>query len=197
MSIKTKLYNLDLWTCREMGGSRKRYYTSGGRLAVLQLPPENVHTLLLFSHLVMPDSSWPHGLIHTRLLYPSPSPAVRPSSCSLYQWCHPAISSFVPFSSCFQSFPESGSFPMTWLSVSGGQSIGASASILPMNIQDWFPLGLTGLISLLSNKFILAVQGVHIWLPAIPHLRIYVKKMIQIVCKDLASGIFKTIIYNS
>ena len=74
------------------------------------------------------------------------------NSCLLSWWCHPTISSFVvPFSSCLQSFPASGSFPMSQLFASGGQSIGASASVLPMNIQDWFPLGFTGLISLQSK----------------------------------------------
>ena len=73
-------------------------------------------------------------------------------SCPLSRWCHPTISSSVaPFSSCFQSFPASESFPMSWLLASGDQSIGASVSILPMNIQVWFPLGLTGLVSLLSK----------------------------------------------
>ena len=84
---------------------------------------------------------------------PSPSPEARSNSCPLHQWCHPTISSsVVPFSSCLQSFPASGSFAMSWLFVSGGQSIGASASasVLPMSTQGWFPLGLTGLITLLS-----------------------------------------------
>ena len=82
---------------------------------------------------------------------PSPSPEACSNSCPLSWWCHPAIlSSVIPFSSCFQSFPASGSFPMSWLFTSGCQSIGASssASVLPMNIQSWFPLGLTDLISL-------------------------------------------------
>ena len=89
-----------------------------------------------------------------RLLCPSLSPWVFSYPCPLSWWCHPTISSTVaPFSSCPQSFPASGSFPMSWLFTSGNQIIGASASasILPMNIQDWFPLGLTGLISLLSK----------------------------------------------
>jgi len=74
------------------------------------------------------------------------------NSCPLSRWCHPTIlSSVITFFSCLQSFPASGSFPMSWLFASGGQSIGASASVLSMNIQDWFPLGLTGLISLLSE----------------------------------------------
>ena len=110
--------------------------------------------LLLFSHSVVSDSLWPHGLQHTRLPYPSPSPGICSNSCASSQWCHPTISSsFVPFSFCLQSFPASGSFPVSWLFTSGGQSIGASAlaSVLPMNIQDWFPLGWTGLISFQSK----------------------------------------------
>ena len=105
--------------------------------------------LLLFSHSVMSDSLWPHGLQHTRLPCPSPSPGACSHSCSLSLWCHSTISSsIVPFSSCPQSFPASGSFPMSQLFTSGGQNIGASASasVLPMKIQDWFPLGWTGWI---------------------------------------------------
>ena len=103
---------------------------------------------------VVSDSLWPHGLQHTRLLCPSPTPRARSNSCSSSQWCHPTISSsVVPFSSCPQSFPASGSFPTSQLFASGGQSIGASASasVLPMNIQDWFSLWLTGLIPLQSG----------------------------------------------
>jgi len=91
---------------------------------------------------------------HAKLPCPSPSPVVCPSSCPMNQWCHPTISSsVVPFSSCHRSFPASGSFPVSWLFVSGGQSIeaSASASVLPKSIQGWFPLRLTGLISLLSK----------------------------------------------
>ena len=108
--------------------------------------------LLFFSLLVLSNSLWPHGLWHARLPRTSPSPGACSNSC-LSQWCHPTISSSViPFSSCLQSFPASGSFPMSQFFVSGGQSIGASASVLPMSIQDWFPLGLTGLISLQSKE---------------------------------------------
>ena len=94
------------------------------------------------------------GLQHAKLPYPSLFPRVCSNSCPLNWWCYPTILSSVPlFSSCPQSFPDSGSFSMSWLFASGGQSIGASASasasILPMNNQGWFPLGLTGLISLL------------------------------------------------
>ena len=96
----------------------------------------------------------PHGLQHARLPCLSPTPGASSNSCPSSQWCHPTISSsVVPFSSCLQSFPTSGSFPMSQFFVSGGQRIGASGSVLPMNIQDWFPLGLTGLISLQSKGF--------------------------------------------
>ena len=108
--------------------------------------------LLLFSHQVLSDSLQPHGLQHARLPCPSPSPGVCPSSRLLNWWCHPTTSSSIAlFSFCLQSFPASGSFPMSRLLASGGQSIGASASVLPVNIQGWFPLRLTGLISLLSK----------------------------------------------
>ena len=99
----------------------------------------------------MSDSLPSHGLQPTRLPCPSSSPGACSNSCPLNQWCHPSISSSViPFSSCLQSFPASESFLMSQFFASGGQSIRASASssVLPMNIQDWFPLGLTGLISL-------------------------------------------------
>ena len=102
----------------------------------------------------MSDSLWPHGLQHTRLPCPSQPPGVCWNSCPLSWWCHPTISSSIaPFSSCPQSFPASGSFLMSRLFASGGQSIraSASASVLPMNIQGWFPLGLTGLLSLQSK----------------------------------------------
>ena len=98
------------------------------------------------------DSSWPDGLWHARLPCPSLSPRVCPSSCPLNQWRRPTILSFVAlFSFCLESFPASGSFSMSPFFASSGQSIGAAASVLPMNIQDWFPLGLTGWISLLSE----------------------------------------------
>ena len=112
---------------------------------------DSVWLLLLFSHSVVFDSLRPHELQHTRLPCPSPSPGVCSNSCPLSQWCHPIISSSVTsFSSCPQSFPASGSFPMSLLFASGGQCTGGSAStsVLPMNIQGWFPLGLTGLILL-------------------------------------------------
>ena len=107
-----------------------------------------------FSHSVMSNLLQPHKLQHSSPPYPSPAPGVHPNPCPLSRWCHPTISSSViPFSLCPQSFPASGSFPMSQLFTSVGQSIGvsASASVLPMNIQDWSPLGWTGWISLQSK----------------------------------------------
>ena len=110
-----------------------------------------------FSHSVMSDSLWPHELQHARPPCPSPTPGIYPNSCPLSRWCHPTISSsVVPFSSCPQSFPASGSFQMSQLFASGGQSIGvsASASVLPVNTHDWSPLRWTGWIFLwLSRVF--------------------------------------------
>ena len=107
-----------------------------------------------FSHSVVSDSLWPRQLQHTRPPCPSPSPRVHSNSRPLSRWCHPTISSSViTFSSCPQSFPASGSFQMSQLFTSGGQSIGVSAStsVLPMNTQDWSPLEWTGWISLQSK----------------------------------------------
>ena len=107
-----------------------------------------------FSRSVMSDSLRPHGLQHTRLPCPSPTPRACSNSCPSSRWCHSTISSsVVPFSSCLQSFSASGSFPMSEFLASGGQSVGVSAlaSVLPMNIQDWFPLEFTGWISLQSK----------------------------------------------
>ena len=107
-----------------------------------------------FSRSVVSDSLRPHELQHARPPYPSPTPRVHPNPCPLSRWCHPTISSSViPFSSCPQSFPASGSFQMSQLFASGGQSIGVSAStsVLTMNTQDWSPLGWTGWSSLLSK----------------------------------------------
>ena len=104
-----------------------------------------------FSRSVVSDSLWPHELQYTRPPFPSPTPKAYPNSCPLSRWYHPTIlSSLIRFSSCPQSFPASGSFLMSLLFASGGQNIGASAStsVLLMNIQDWFPLVSTGLISL-------------------------------------------------
>ena len=114
----------------------------------------------------MPDSLQPHGLQHTRLPCPSPSPGVCSDSCPLSQWYHPTISfSVTPFSSCPQSFPASGSLPMSQLFALGDQSIGASAlvSVLPVIIQGWFPLGLTGLISILPKGLSRVFSSTTVW----------------------------------
>ena len=130
--------------------------------------------LMLFICSVVSDL-WLHGLQHARLLCPSPRPGVYSNSCPLSWWCHSIIlSSVIPFYSCLLFFPASGSFPMSWLFTSGGQSIrvSASASVLPVNIQDWFPLGWTGLIALqfkgLSRVFSsTTVQKHHFWCSAL------------------------------
>ena len=155
-----------LWTAAyqappSMGLSRQEYWRgvplpspwrSWGRIkhsnppvVFLTLGCSSEPLLLLSSCSVVSDSLWPHGLKHARLPCPSPSSGVCSNSCLLSQWCHPTISSSaIPFSSFPQSFPRSRSFPMSQLFASGGQRIGASvsASVLPMNIQGWFPLGL-------------------------------------------------------
>ena len=125
----------------------------------------------------MSNSLWPYELQHARPLCPSPSLEVCSSSCPLHQWCHPAISSFsnALFSSCPQSFPASGTFPMSHLFKSGDQNTGvsASASVLPMSIWDWFLLRLTGLISLLfkglSGVFSRATVQRHQFFSTLPY----------------------------
>ena len=137
-----------------------------------------------FSHSVMSDSLWPHGLKHARLSCPSPTPGACSDSCPSSQWCNPTTSSsVVPFSQ-LQSFPASGSFPVSQLFTWGGQSIGvsASASVIPMNIQDWYPLGLTGLIFLhfrglwrvFSNTTIVQKYQFHLFVTALSMHRLAV-----------------------
>ena len=116
--------------------------------------PLSLDSSVQFSCSVVSDSLRPHGLQHARPPCPSPTPRVYSNSCPLSLWCHPTISSSViPFFSRLQSFPASGYFQMSQLFASGGRSIGVSAStsVLPMNTQDWFPLGWTGWISLQSK----------------------------------------------
>ena len=122
--------------------------------------------LLLFSHSVISDSLQPHGLQHARLPCSSPSPKVCSNSCPWSRWCYITISSSAtPFSFCLQSFPASGSSPMSQLFTSGGQSIGtsASSSVLPMNVQGWFPLWWTGLFSLLSKGLPRVFSSIAVW----------------------------------
>ena len=108
-------------------------------------------------------SLWPHGLQQARLPCPSLSPRVCSNSCALSQWCHPTISSSVVPFSCLQSFPASGAFPVSYLFISGGQSIGASASVLPMNSQAWVSLGVTDLIFVLSKGLSRVFSSTTVW----------------------------------
>ena len=115
-----------------------------------------IHSSVQFSRSIVSDFLWPHDLQHSRPPCPSPTPGAYPNSFPLSQWCHPTLlCSVIPFSSCPQSFQASGSFKMSQLFASGGQSTGVSAStsVLPMNTQDWSPLGWTGWISLQSKGF--------------------------------------------
>ena len=134
------------------------------------LPPSSLPWLLLnqFSSVAQScPTVWDPMDCSTLGFLPSPTPRVYSNSCRSSQWCHPTISSsVVPFSSCLQSFPTSGSFPMSQLFASSGQSIGASASasVLPMNIQDWFPLGGTGLngLSFIVETFYITLKVINL-----------------------------------
>jgi len=145
MKSNWSLYWILWFMTRNKGeSSMTDYIKITSLLSVCLLFTYNWHVLLLFSRSVISDTLQPHGLQHTRLPGPSLSPRVYSTSRPWSWWCHLTISSSVaPFSSCPQSFPASVSFPMSQLSASGGQSIAASASasVLPMNIQGWFPLG--------------------------------------------------------
>ena len=126
----------------------------------------NTFSSVQFSCSVMSDYLWPHEPQHARLPCPSPTPRAYPNLCPLSHWYHPTISSsVVPFSSCLQSFPASGSLQMRQFFASGGQSIGvsASSSVLPMNIQAWFLLGLTGWISFLSKGLSRVFSSTTVW----------------------------------
>ena len=132
----------------------------------LLCPPLCPFSSVQFSHSVTSDTLWPNELQHARLPCPSPTPRACSNLCPMSQWCHPNISSSViPFSFCPQSFPASGSFPNSQFFASSGQTIGASApaSVLSMNIQDWFPLGLTGWISLQSKRLLRVFCSTTIW----------------------------------
>ena len=125
---------------------------------------QDVVLQLLFNRSVMSSSLEPHGLQHARLPCPSLSPRLCSNSCPLSQWCYLTISSSAThFSFCLPSFSVSGSFPTSQLFATGDQNIGASASVLPMNIQGWFPLGLTGLMFLLSKGLSRIFSSTIIW----------------------------------
>ena len=133
-------------------GEDNRYCVENSFSAIIIFSKEFLHQ---FSRSVVSDSLQPHGMQHARLPCPSSTPGAYTNSCPSSQWCHPTISfSVIPFSSHLQSFPASGSFPMSPFFASGGPNIGvsASASVLPMNIQDRFPLAWTGWISLQSKR---------------------------------------------
>ena len=143
------------WTARRSNQSLVKEISSEYSLEelMLKLKLQNF-TSVQFSHSVVSNSFWHHESQHARPPCPSPTAGVYPNPCPLSQWCHPTISSSViPFSSCSQSCPASGSFQMSQLFASDGQSIGVSVStsVLPMNTQDWSPLGWTGWISLQSK----------------------------------------------
>ena len=138
-----EVWSFNHWTARKVPTSFNQFFQ------ITSISPNQ------FSPSVVSDFLWPHRLQEIRFPCPSPTPRAYSNSCPSRQWCHPTISSSViPFSSCLQSFPASGSLPMSQFFVSGGQNIGvsASASVLPMNIQDLFPLGCTGWMSLLSKR---------------------------------------------
>ena len=135
------------------------------RLRTFHIPGHCLH-LLLFSRSVMSCCLQPHGLQHARPPCPSPTPKACSNSCLSSQWWHPTIlSSVISSFSCFLSFPASGSFLTSQLFTSGSQNIGAStsASVLPMNIQGWFPLGLTGLTSLQSKRLSRVFSRTTVW----------------------------------
>ena len=144
---KVKLFSMNTPSCLYAFGTAHS-------ASVLSTSIHHISQFSQFSHSVMSDSLQSHGLQHTRPPCPSPTPRACSNSCPLSRWCPPTIlSSVVPFSSCLQSFPASGSFPVSQFFALGGQSIGvsASASVLPMNIQDWSPLGWSGWVSLQSK----------------------------------------------
>ena len=133
---------LDSWHTYE-----RNYFSEHG---ILHLPMYQFSSVVQY----VSNALWPHWLQHTRLPCPWQTSRACSNSCPSSRWCHPTIlSSVIPLSSCLQPFPESGSFPMSQFFASGGQTVGVStsASVLPMNIQDWFPLGWTGWISLQSK----------------------------------------------
>ena len=127
---------------------------------------QNLNAVLIHCFSVMSSSLQSQEWQHARLLHPTLSPGVNSNSCPLSLWCHPIISSSVAsFSSCSDSFPASGSIPVSRLFTSCGQSIGASASapVFPVNIQGWFPLGWTALISLLSKGLLRVFSNTTVW----------------------------------
>ena len=143
-----------------------------------------------FSCSVVSNSLWPYGLLHARLPCPSPTPRVCSNTCLSSQWRHPTISSFViPLSSCLQSFSASGSFPVNQFFPWGGEGIGASASesVLSMNIQDCYPLGFTGLISLQSKGFSKIFSNTTVQKASILQCSAYIQALTSIWEKEMAT----------
>ena len=141
----------------------KRYFTN---VIKLRFSRTTSRLASQFSLSVVSDSLRPHGLQYASLPCPSSTPKAYSNSCPESRWCHPVISSSViPFSFCLQSFPASGSYQMNQFFTSGGQSIGdsAAASVLPMNIQDWFPIGWTGWISMQSKGLSRVFSSTTVW----------------------------------
>ena len=147
------MYKLEIWGTFNWLFSEDCVFNEN--IAILSATVEVCSSSVRFGCSVMSDSLWPHGLQHARPPCPSPTPRVYSNLCPLSRWCHPTISSSVVPFSCLQSFPTSGSFQMSQLFASGGQStrVSASTSVFAMNTQDWSPLGWTGWISLQSKGF--------------------------------------------
>ena len=165
------------------------------------------HFVVVVQSLSLSDSLWPYGLQHTRLPCPSPLPELA-QTLPFSQWCHPAISSSaVPFSSCLQSCPASRSFPVNQLFTLGGHRIGASASasVLPVNIHGWFPLGLTGLITLLSKGLsrtfsntslkTSVLQCSAVFIVQLPHLYITTRKTIALTIQTFVGQVI-SLLFN-
>ena len=148
----------------------------------------SIYKLLLFSFSVTPDSLSPQGLQHTRPPHPLPSPGVCSDSCRLSWWCHPTIASCVVPSFCLQSFPASGSFWMSWLFASDGQSFRASASVFPKNVQGWFPLGLTNFISFLSKGLSRVLQHHNSKTSILQHSAFFMVQLSHLYSQYLSGG---------
>ena len=145
------------------------------------------------------NSLWPHWLQHARLPCPLPTPGAYSNSYPSSRWCHPTISSSVIPFSCLQSFPPSRSFPMSQFSPAGGQSIGASASVLPIHIHDWFPLGLTGLIlqfkgfsRVFSHTTVLKHQFFN-WWGMVSHTHMTTRKTLALIIQTTVSKVMSFI----
>ena len=194
----------DMWLSLKMGERimTKILYSPipGGNLkfCVPTRVQKGRQNLLLFSPPVVSDSLWPHRLQHVRLPCPSPSPRICPSSCSLHWWCHPAISSSDALFCCLQSFPASGTFPMSHLFALDDQNTGASASAsaLPVNIQGLSSLRLTCLIFLLSKGLLGVLSSTTVWRHHFFFFlhSVFFSLTLTKICQNLQNSKFKCII---